>query len=367
MLSWKRRVCNLIITQFIFYIIVLPCALSTLFVYLAITFSKKHNLYDKTGGRKIHSGNIPRIGGLGFGSAYLISSLILHFRFPDLQLLHSNFFYIILGGIIIFIMGLWDDIKNWKAVFKLLVQSIAAILVIYGGYTFKKISFGPIGFFWFMGPETYIITFLWIIGITNAINLVDGIDGQAGCLSVSVLLTYVGIYYSAGISHVIIFRLIILVFAVIGFLFFNLARPSAKIFMGDCGSQILGFVLAVLPLMPAASGYEAAGIVFASLILMLPIFDTVAAIWRRLREKRPIGEGDKYHLHHKLILLGFAPRGALGVFMILQIIINLFAYMAIVLQGFDALIILIGLILVGILFFTLIHYEKERIVNKKEK
>ncbi|WP_147624423.1 MraY family glycosyltransferase [Treponema denticola] len=351
--------------QFILYIIAIPCALSAFFVYLAILFSKKHNLYDKTGGRKIHSGNIPRIGGVGFGFAYIISSLILHFRFPELRLLHLNFFYIALGCLLIFIMGLWDDIKNWRAIFKLLVQSCAAIIVLYGGYTFKKISFGPIGFFWYMGPETYVITFLWIIGITNAINLVDGIDGQAGCLGVSVLLTYAAIYYSIGISPIIIFRVLILAFSVVGFLFFNLSRPSAKIFMGDCGSQILGFVLAILPLIPSPEGYEAAGIQFASVILMLPIFDTVAAIWRRVREKRPIGEGDKFHLHHKLMLIGFSPRGALSVFMILQLIINLFAGMAIILQGVCALVVLIGLILVGLLFFTLIHYEKEKIINKK--
>lgn len=353
------------ITQFIFYIIILPCALSALFVYMAIVFSKKHNLYDDTGGRKIHSGNIPRIGGVGFGFAYLISSLILHFRFSDLQLFHSNFFYVIVGGIIIFVMGLWDDIKNWRAIFKLLVQTCAAVIVLYGGYTFKKISFGPIGFFWYLGPESYVLTFLWIIGITNAINLVDGIDGQAGCLGLSVLLTYAAIYYYIGVSSIIIYRVLIFALAIVGFLFFNLSLPSAKIFMGDCGSQILGFVLAILPLIPSPEGYESAGMQFAAVILMLPIFDTVAAIWRRLREKRPIGEGDKFHLHHKLMLIGFSPRGALGIFMILQLIINLFAGMAIVLQGIHALIVLIGLILIGVLFFTLIHYEKERIVKKK--
>ena len=353
------------IIQFIFYIIALPCALSAIFVYLAILFSKKHNLYDETGGRKIHSGNIPRIGGAGFALAYILSSLVLHFRFQDLQLLNSNFFYIILGGCIIFVMGLWDDIKNWRAIFKLLIQSCAAIIVLYGGYTFKKISFGPIGFFWYMGPETYVITFLWIIGITNAINLVDGIDGQAGCLGASVLLTYAAVYYSIGVNSMITLRVLILAFSIVGFLFFNLSRPNAKIFMGDCGSQILGFVLAILPLIPTPAGYEAAGVQFAAVILMLPIFDTVAAIWRRLREKRPIGEGDKFHLHHKLMLIGFSPRGALGVFMILQLIINLFAGMAIILQGVQALVVLVGLILVGILFFTLIHYEKEKIINKK--
>lgn len=356
---------NLNSVQFIFYIAALPCLISALFVFLTILFSKKHNLYDETGGRKIHSGNIPRLGGLGFGLAYSFSVVILHFRFPSLSLANSNFFYIFAGGTIIFIMGLWDDIKNWRAVFKLLIQSCAAILVIYGGYTFKKISFTPLGFSWSLGYGAYIITFLWIIGITNAVNLMDGIDGQAGCLSISVLLTYAVVYHINGVSQVIILYVLILVFVLVGFLFFNLSRPVAKIFMGDCGSQVLGFALSVLPLIPNPEGYESADIQFAAVILMLPIFDTIAAIWRRLRDKQPVGQGDRFHLHHKLMLIGFSPRGALGIFMIFQIIINLFTALSIILRGFEAMVILMGIILIGVLFFTLIHYEKEKIINKQ--
>lgn len=351
--------------QFIFYIAVLPCLISALLVYLTIIFSRKHNLYDGTGGRKIHSGNIPRLGGLGFSLAYFFSAVILHFRFNYLSLAYSNFVYIFSGGVIIFIMGLWDDIKNWRAIFKLLVQSCAAILVLYGGYMFKNISFAPLGFFWQMGYEAYILTFLWIIGITNAVNLMDGIDGQAGCLSISVLLTYAAVYYIAGVDQSIILHVLILVFVLVGFLFFNLSLPSAKIFMGDCGSQVLGFALSILPLIPNSKGEESAGIQFAVVILMLPIFDTIAAVWRRLRDKQPVGQGDRFHLHHKLILIGFTPRGALGIFIIFQIIINLFTALSIILRGLESMVILMGIILIGILFFTLIHYEKEKIIKKQ--
>lgn len=351
---------NLNLRQFIFYIIAFPCGLSSFLVFLTICFSRKHHLYDDVGGRKIHSGEIPRLGGIGFVSAFLISLLLLHIRFPRFQLLQSNIIYIIIATTLIFIMGLWDDIKNWKAVWKFLLQCAAAGLVLYAGFRFTKISFAPIGFFWRFGILSYPITFLWIIGITNAVNLMDGIDGQAACLSGSLLLSYSIIFYVLNVSILLVYICLILTFATLGFLFFNLSVPKAKIFMGDCGSQFFGFILSVLPLMQRADGGEAATLPFAIIFLMLPIFDVIAAVWRRIRDKHPISEGDKFHLHHKLMLIGFSSRGALLVFMILQIVIDLFVTMAVILQGVMALFTLLGLALVGILFFTLIHYEKNK-------
>ena len=156
---------------------------------------------------------------------------------------------------------------------------------------------------------------------------------------------------------------VVLTFAIIGFLFFNLAIPKAKIFMGDGGSQFLGFILAVLPLVPRLDGYEIAAAPFAALFLMIPILDMIAAIWRRVREKRPIREGDRMHLHHKLMLIGYSPRGALVVVMTLQIIIDIFVTLAVISQGLMALVTLIGLLLVGILFFAIIHFEKEKLIQ----
>ncbi len=350
--------------RFLIYLVILPTAISSLAVYLTIIFSTKHELYDSVGGRKIHSGNVPRLGGVGFVSAFVVSIVIFHFRFPEYNLLQSNLSLVILASVLIFLMGILDDLKNWKAIFKFLVQCLAAALVLFAGFKFTIISFAPIGFFWELGVLSLPITFLWIIGITNAVNLLDGIDGQAGCLSGSLLISYSIVFWAAEVNPLMIYICVILVFVILGFLFFNLAIPKAKIFMGDGGSQFLGFVLAVFPLMPDKFGDEAIRLPFAICFLMLPIFDVIAAVWRRKRDKQPISVGDKFHIHHKLMLIGFSSRGTLTIFMILQIIIDMFVTMSIILGGVMALVTLIGLMLIGILFFYLIHFEKQRIINQ---
>ncbi len=357
---------NLNFIQFVFYIIFLPCCLSALFVYLIILFSKKYHLYDTPGGRKIHSGYIPRLGGIGFISAYLIAFFIFHFRFPDFRLLQSNFFYIVVGATFIFIMGAWDDLKNWKAIYKFLIQCFAAALVLYAGFHFRGFSIKAADIFINFGYAGYILTFFWIIGITNAINLMDGIDGQAGLLSISLLISYSVIFAVKGLNIAIIYICLLLIFVIVGFLFFNLTKPNAKIFMGDCGSQFLGFIIAILPLLHQDDNSEVIKLPFAAMFLMLPIFDTFAAIWRRLREKRSISDADKFHLHHKLMLMGFSSRKALILFILLQSIINIFVTIAILMSGFTAIFIIIGLILMGILFFALIHYKKEKLISENK-
>lgn len=346
--------------QFILFTILIPCAVSALFVYLVILFAKQHNLYDDVGGRKIHSGNIPRLGGAGFFSAFVLSVFILYFRFPGSIVITYQFTAIIIGGFLIFVMGLWDDLKNWRAIYKLIIQLIAAGIVVYAGFRFTRISFAPIGLFIPFGIFAYPITVLWIAGVTNAVNLMDGIDGQVGCLSVSLLISYIVLFFTDSLPHFsMIYTCSILASTIVGFLFFNLSHPKAKIFMGDAGSQFLGFVLAVLPLIPGDDSYEIAAAPFAATFMMIPVFDMIAAIWRRIRDKKPIREGDRLHIHHKLMLIGYSPRGTLVTVMILQIIVDIFVTLAVILQGLMALTTLIGLLLVGILFFMLIHFEKE--------
>ncbi|MFC1237987.1 MraY family glycosyltransferase [Treponema vincentii] len=347
--------------QLILFMMLIPCAVSAFFVYLVIIFAKRHNLYDDVGGRKIHSGNIPRLGGVGFFSAFVLSVFIVYFKFPGTIVITHQFSAIIIGGVLIFCMGLWDDLKNWRAIYKLIVQLIAGCVVTYAGFRFTGISFAPIGLSIPFGILAYPITVLWIAGVTNAVNLMDGIDGQVGCLSISLLISYIVLFVKDSPPHFsMIYACIMLSAAIIGFLFFNLSYPKAKIFMGDAGSQFLGFVLAILPLVPRNNGYETAAAPFAAVFMMLPIFDMIAAIWRRIRDKKPIREGDRLHIHHKLMLFGYSPRGALVIVMVLQIIIDIFVTLAVISQGLMALATLIGLLLVGILFFALIHFEKEK-------
>ncbi|MGP1438598.1 MAG: glycosyltransferase family 4 protein [Treponema sp.] len=354
--------------QIIFFVAILPCLLSSILVYFIIIFSKNHNLYDEVGGRKIHSGQIPRLGGIGFVLAFMFSCVAIYFSFPGLLVISNKFLLLIIASIIIFLMGLIDDLKNLKALYKLIIQLIVATIVVFAGYHFTKISFAPIGLFLSLGIFSYPITILWIAGVINAVNLMDGIDGQVGCLSISLLISYaVLFYYNDSVSNLkLVYLCIILIFSILGFLFFNLSYPHAKIFMGDSGSQFLGFALSLLPLIPKTDGYETATIPFAILFLMLPIFDMIATIVRRIRDKKQIRAGDKLHMHHKLMLIGFSQRGALLTFMILQIITSIFVSLAVLLQGIMALTTVIGLVLVGILFFMLIHFEKENHLKQNE-
>lgn len=358
---------NLNVFQFLLYIVFFPCITSSIITYLVIKFSRKHNLYDATGGRKIHTGFVPRLGGIGFVSTYLLFFIIFYFRETNFKISQPNLIYIIVCLFLIFIMGLLDDLKPWKAMYKFLIQCVAAIIVLYAGFRFKGLGISALNFYIHFNYLGYIITFLWIIGITNAINLMDGIDGQAGCLSISILLTYSIIFYAKGFSIQVIYTCLALVFAIVGFLFFNLARPRAKIFMGDCGSQFLGFIIAVLPLIKQPSNLGIVPLPFATILLILPIFDTFAAIWRRIREKRSIGSGDKFHIHHKLMLLGFSAREALLVYMLIQIGINIFVTVGIIKSGFTAVFIVCGLFAFGLAFFFVLHYKKEKIVAKSKE
>ena len=263
--------------QLIIFAMLIPCAISAFFVYLVILFAKRHNLYDDVGGRKIHSGKIPRLGGIGFFSAFVLSIFIIYFKFPGSIVITRQFTAIIIGGCLIFFMGLWDDLKNWRAIYKLIIQLIAGCIVAYAGFRFTRISFAPVGLFISFGIFAYPITVLWIAGVTNAVNLMDGIDGQVGCLSVSLLISYIVLFFKDLPPHFsMTYTCIILAATLIGFLFFNLSRPHAKVFMGDAGSQFLGFVLAVLPLVPNNAGSETVAIPFAIIFMMLPIFENAS-------------------------------------------------------------------------------------------
>ena len=155
-----------------------------------------------------------------------------------------------------------------------------------------------------------------------------------------------------------------LICSIMGFLFFNLPLPKAKIFMGDGGSQTLGFILSVLPLLSSKGEISTVSILYAAAVLMIPIFDTIAAIWRRLREHRSIGSPDRFHLHHKLMMFGFSNRQALIIVLLFQSIICTFLCCSIWMGGVLGTILLCTVYLMGILFFTVIHIGKVRTIEE---
>lgn len=326
-----------------------------------IVISNKYSLYDTTDERKIHTGNISRLGGVGilFGFAFGIIYFSLNGLFAQTT---QNILFLIPAAFLIVIMGVIDDLKNLNAKIKLLTQILAAILVILGGYKipdFKLANFS-INF----GIFTYPITFCWILGITNAINLIDGLDGLSGGLSFISAITFAFFGYLNN-NLPCTYISLVLAFAILGFLVYNLPLPKAKIFMGDGGSQFLGFILSLLPLI-TPNNTVTISLVHAIAILMIPIFDTLAAIWRRLREHRRIDSPDKFHMHHKLLLIGFSKRKTLFLVLILQVIVSILCILSLRLGQYTSLVLLFTVYLIGVFFFTLIHIGKTKALKKNE-
>jgi UDP-GlcNAc:undecaprenyl-phosphate/decaprenyl-phosphate GlcNAc-1-phosphate transferase len=252
---------------------------------------------DKPNKRKVHSRIMPRLGGLAIFLSFIIGIIILkpagEFHLP-----------IIIGSIIIILTGMLDDVKEISPKVKLFGQIVAAgVVVIYGNLQVEFINL-PFGGVIDFGYLSIPLTMIWIIGITNAINLIDGLDGLAGGVSTIALLTIAGMSFVMGNAYVTAMALIVAA-STIGFLYFNF--HPAKIFMGDTGALFLGYIISVLSLL----GYK--NVTFISLvipiiILGVPISDTFFAIIRRLVNKQPLSAADKSHLHHCLLKAGFSHR-----------------------------------------------------------
>lgn len=341
----------------------LSFVISVVSIFCVLLFTRHFGLYDRIDDRKVHTGNIPRLGGVGIFLGFLAGLVIFGISTGSHNFLGNGVWNIVIACSLIFIMGVWDDIDPWRARYKLLIQCIAAIFAICAGLKFSRITFGPADFSWDMGLVSIPLTFFWIIGVTNAINLIDGIDGLAGSISAMAALIYALVFFQNG-SMGPMLVCVLLAVAIAGFLVYNLPFPRAKIFMGDGGSQFLGFALAVLPLMPNAQGEAIVALPYAAAVLIIPIFDTIAAIWRRVREKRSIDSPDKFHLHHKLMMMGFTAPHVLLVLVLFQLIIGLLMVTSMWLHGLLALILLFAVYLMGILFFTVIHIRKEEILEK---
>jgi UDP-GlcNAc:undecaprenyl-phosphate GlcNAc-1-phosphate transferase len=232
---------------------------------------------------------------------------------------------------------------------------MAGLLVLLPGYMFRHLFLFEDNFrmfIWLRIP----LSFLWIVGLTNAINFIDGVDGLAGGISAIIAITYAVIFVS--FSSPAFFFCICLAAAVGGFLVFNLPLPQAKIFMGDGGSQFLGFTLAVLPLLDQEPGRVNLPIPYAAALLLIPILDMISAVWRRLRDGRRIDSPDKAHIHHKLMYLGLDAWSIDGLLYSLQIVLGGLVFFAVKFRGHSVTsLAFLGLAyFIAIAFFVTIHF-----------
>ncbi|MBD3868466.1 MAG: undecaprenyl/decaprenyl-phosphate alpha-N-acetylglucosaminyl 1-phosphate transferase [Acidobacteria bacterium] len=302
---------------------------SLLLTPLAIWIAPRIGALDAPGHRKVHGRPIPRIGGIavfgGFltGLVFAASATETHLELRQVSVYWSILAVCATG---MFFLGLVDDIRKLSFKVKFVFQILAAALIWTGGFRIVEVTHpfqeGTLVFpIWVSAA----VTILWVVGITNAMNLIDGLDGLAAGVALIMTITVACIAFLQGQTGVVATS-VALVGSLIGFLFFNF--NPAKIFLGDSGSMFLGFTLAVISTRGAQKGPTAVAVLIPLLVMALPILDTSLAVSRRLlrldRARQEEGHGlgyfirnvdhlflpDRGHLHHRLMDIGYGHRAA---------------------------------------------------------
>ncbi len=260
---------------------------------------KKQNMVDIPGHRKIHEEAIPNLGGIVIFFGFLLSLLFV------IQI-EGQFRALLIGGVIILLLGVIDDIANLSPKHKFVIQMIPALIVIiYNSDLINSFIVNQLRSFDLLGYLLYPILIFWIVGITNSINLIDGLDGLACGVSIITLMTFFILGLKLNLEALNLIS-IALAGSMLAFLRFNFY--PAKIFLGDSGSTFAGFMLASVGALWVLTNGTAFFIFIPVIILALPIFDTLFAIWRRYRGHRPIFQADKEHLHHRLLARGISHK-----------------------------------------------------------
>lgn len=316
----------------------------------------KINAIDKPNARKVHKCLMPRLGGLAVFVSFALVALLT--RPLTIQLTGLLF-----GGLLIVLLGILDDTKGLSAKVKLAGQIIAALAVIPFGIQVDFITNPLSGGVIALGILAIPVTVFWIISVTNAVNLIDGLDGLAGGTSMIAALTIAAVSWKQGMldgvnnSEVAILALI-LAAAVLGFLRYNF--HPAKIFLGDTGSMFLGYCLAVLAVMGLTKSAAAISVFIPIVILGIPLLDTFFAIVRRCYNGQPIFQPDKNHLHHRLMAMGLSHRQTVLVIYAISGLLGGSAYLLNIIATDQAV-----LLLVLISIIMIIGANKIGVVGKK--
>ena len=284
--------------------------------------------------RRMHRNTMPKLGGIAVIAGFLISLIYLLFvtsiegsiNINGPELYYKKILGIFIGIIIITATGIYDDIKTIKPWQKLVGQIIAATIVVAFGVQIENINISTIAEIGLNHQISAIITIIWIVVITNAINLMDGLDGLSTGISLISCLSLLIIFALNSSPMIAILVISSLIGALVGFIPFNFA--PAKTFIGDTGSNFLGFMLAIVSILGVAKTYTAAVIILPILVLGLPILDVVWAIIRRIikgKSLKAVFRADNEHVHHKLVKRGFSQKQAVLILYGASAIFGIFA------------------------------------------
>lgn len=365
---------NIQLIQILGFVIAL--FISYLLTPLIQSRAQKLGVLDKPSKRKIHTTPIPRLGGVSIYVSIFLTSLVFiaaywHYKISVIGTF--SLLGIFAGGTIIFFLGLLDDIEPLSAVYKLYIQIMAASIAWYLGIRivhvinpfyhadlyFFSISVGD-QYFHFDRIASYLITLIWIIGITNAINLVDGMDGLATGVSLisAIAIWSVAVDYRISQSGGALMAAT-LAGALLGFLRWNF--NPARIFLGDSGAYLTGFVLACLSVSCVIKKVALAVISpVLFLLFALPIIDTLFAIIRRIMSKKSIFDPDKGHLHHRILAFGISQKYASYLLYLISALLGLLATYLVSFKSSLRFLVLSAFVVLIALFYTCVINRKRQ-------
>jgi len=290
--------------------------------------------------RRMHDHPIPRLGGLAIFLGFMVSVLLL---LP----LDTPKKGMLLGAVIIVILGIFDDIYALPAKLKFVVQIIAALVAVIAGNRIEVLS-NPNIFsdnpVWMLGWLSFPVTVIWIVAITNAVNLIDGLDGLA--CGVSTISSVIMLVIALLVSELDVAMMMgALAGACIGFLPYNF--NPAKIFMGDTGATFLGYIMATVSVQGMFKMYNLISFVAPFLMLGLPIFDVCFAVIRRVSKGQSPMQPDRSHVHHRLIDMGLSQKQTVGVLYVVSAILGLSAVVLTTSGALKAMIFLLSMAVVA--------------------
>lgn len=287
--------------------------LSAFFTTLVMTLlvkkvATRHRLFARSNGRSIHRKPTPVLGGVAIFVAFFVGYIVISaFATAALASLLKEMFVFLLGGLVILALGIYDDIFGATWYEKFIVEFLAAGIVLFAGYQISALNFFPgqsVNLSWLGQP----VTLLWIVAITNAINLIDGLDGLAAGISLlaALAMMFISLWFGNIASA---FPAAILAGSLAAFLIFNF--NPAKIFLGDSGSLFLGFMLACFSINGTFRNNSGVALYIPIIVLGIPITDMLLAFFRRIANGANPFRADRGHIHHRLLYLGLSQRNAM--------------------------------------------------------
>lgn len=303
-------------------LLLLAAGLAAALTPLVRALGRYWGLFDAPGERKIHTVSVPRVGGVGVTlAAVLALAIVTALGWASVADV-AGWLPALLGVVIVFGVGLRDDLKPVRPVVKLAFQTLAALVAVAMGVSINHITFS--GTTYQLGVLTGPVTIIWIVGLTNAFNLMDGLDGLATGLAIIAAATCAAVSITRGDTQGGLL-LVALLGALCGFLPYNF--NPATIFLGDSGSLVVGHVLAVTAINGWQKGATALAVAVPLLIFALPISETVISVMRRTRGAglRAVFSADQQHIHYRLIGLGLSHRSAVLLLYVVSLALALLA------------------------------------------